>query len=115
MTEAQQLAPNSAPKLPAAGVLAADPQSVMNSPIPRQAKLRLDGDSYRTLRERVLRRDGWRCQRCGSSEDLQVHHMQPRSLLGGDVEENLITVCSGCHREIHLRVEVLALFERGSD
>jgi predicted HNH restriction endonuclease len=41
--------------------------------------------------------------------------MQPRSLLGGDVEENLITVCSGCHREIHLRVEVLALFERGSD
>jgi len=27
--------------------------------------------------------------------------MQPRSLLGGDVEENLITLCNSCHRRIH--------------
>jgi hypothetical protein len=37
--------------------------------------------------------------------------MQPRGVLGGDVEENLITLCSVCHREIHLRAEVLAKFD----
>ena len=37
--------------------------------------------------------------------------MQPRSQLGGDVEENLITLCNVCHREIHLRAETLARFD----
>ena len=44
-------------------------------------------------------------QPCGGSQDLQVHHRQPRSLLGGDVEENLITLCSQRHRLIHLHAE----------
>jgi HNH endonuclease len=26
--------------------------------------------------------------------NLQVHHMKPRSRLGGDVQENLITLCA---------------------
>src|SRR5271163_1013143 len=100
-----------APDLPTAGVLAADPEGVMNSRFSRQPRLRLDRDSYHALCQQVLQRDGWRCQRCGGSKDLQVHHIQPRGLLGGDVEENLITLCSGCHREIHLRAETLARFD----
>jgi hypothetical protein len=60
-------------------------------------------DSYRKLGQQVLQRDGWRSQRCGSSKDLQFHHIQPRSLLGGDVEENFITLCNLCHRKIRLR------------
>jgi 5-methylcytosine-specific restriction endonuclease McrA len=83
----------------------------MNSRVSRQPRFRLDRDSYQVLCQQVRQRDGWRCQRCGSSQDLQVHHMQPRSLLGGDVEENLITLCSVCHREIHVRAEVLARFD----
>jgi 5-methylcytosine-specific restriction endonuclease McrA len=39
----------------------------------------------------------------GSLRDLQVHHMQSRSLLGDDTEENLITLCAPCHTQIHLR------------
>ena len=99
----------------APGVLAADSESVMNPPVPRQPRLRLDRNFYRELRQRVLERDSWRCQRCGISKDLQVHHRQPRSHLGGDAEENLITVCSVCHREIHLRAENPARFERGEE
>jgi 5-methylcytosine-specific restriction endonuclease McrA len=71
-------------------------------PGPRHPRLRLDQTSYRGLWQQVLKRDGWRCQRCGSSKDLQVHHIQPRSLLGGHTEANLITICSVCHREAHL-------------
>ncbi len=104
-----------ATELPAAGVLAADPEGIMKSSVSRNSRIRLDRDSYQRLCKQVLHRDSWRCQRCGSSKDLQVHHIQQRSRLGGDVEENLIILCSVCHREIHLRAENPARFERGEE
>jgi 5-methylcytosine-specific restriction endonuclease McrA len=63
---------------------------------------RLDYAEYQDLQHRVLKRDGWRCQVCGSRTELQVHHIQSRALLGADVEDNLFTVCAACHRAIHL-------------
>jgi 5-methylcytosine-specific restriction endonuclease McrA len=66
------------------------------------ARLRLDAASYRALRQTVLKRDGWRCQNCGASSDLQIHHICRRSAQGSDVEENLITLCAACHRQIHV-------------
>ena len=68
---------------------------------PRGPRLRLDPDSYRKLRTEVLHRDGWRCQSCGSSNRLQVHHICSRSRLGDDLGENLITLCADCHGDIH--------------
>jgi len=65
------------------------------------AAFRLDAGAYRQLRTRVLERDGWRCQKCGSRTNLEVHHRQFRSRQGDDSEDNLITVCSQCHRAIH--------------
>ena len=85
----------------------------MNSSIPRQPRLRLDPVSYHALCQRVLERDGWRCQRCGRSQGLEAHHMQMRSQLGGDLEENLITLCSACHRQAHLQPEFCAWSELG--
>ncbi len=67
----------------------------------KQPRLKLDPEEYTTVRRRVLERDGWRCQECGSMENLQVHHMKPRSRLGDDVLYNLITLCIDCHRESH--------------
>jgi hypothetical protein len=37
----------------------------------------------------------------GSSDRLQVHHMCSRSLLGDDIDENLITLCADCQSDIH--------------
>ena len=68
----------------------------------RRPRLRLNSDSYRKLRTDVLERDGWRCQNCGTSERLQVHHIRSRSALGDDAAENLITLCADCHRQFHL-------------
>lgn len=62
---------------------------------------RLDPVSYENLRQRVLRRDGWRCQSCGTMSNLEVHHKQFRSHLGDDSELNLITMCTACHRKRH--------------
>ena len=63
--------------------------------------MRLDPESYKALRQRVLRRDGWRCQLCGTMSNLQVHHKQFRSRSGHDSEENLITLCFTCHASVH--------------
>jgi 5-methylcytosine-specific restriction endonuclease McrA len=49
----------------------------------------------------VLRRDGWRCQSCGTMSNLEVHHKQFRSQSGEDSELNLITLCAVCHETVH--------------
>jgi len=68
---------------------------------PKLVRLRLDPVSYEKLRQQVLRRDGWRCQSCGSMSNLEVHHKEFRSRLGNDSEGNLITLCTACHAQMH--------------
>jgi ATP-dependent DNA helicase RecQ len=69
---------------------------------PKAAGSQLDPLSYESLRQQILRRDGWRCQLCGTMSNLEVHHREFRSHSGSDSEENLITLCSGCHARAHL-------------
>ena len=68
---------------------------------PKEVRLRLDPDSYSKLRNVVLLRDGWRCQACGGMANLEVHHQQFRSRHGSDIADNLITLCTICHRSLH--------------
>lgn len=52
----------------------------------------------------VLNRDGYKCQCCkGKRKDskLEVHHIVFRSQGGGDVSDNLITLCHTCHKALH--------------
>jgi 5-methylcytosine-specific restriction endonuclease McrA len=67
----------------------------------KKPRLKLNLEDYDLLRKQVLGRDGWRCQSCGSPKHLQVHHMQKRSQLGGDLLDNLITLCISCHATEH--------------
>ena len=67
----------------------------------KKPRLRVDSQAYRKLQQHVLQRDGWRCQVCGSMQNLQVHHMEFRSHSGDDSETNLITLCAGCHAKVH--------------
>ena len=55
---------------------------------PKVAPLWLDPLSYESLRQQILRRDGWRCQSCGAMSNLEVHHREFRSHSGSDSEEN---------------------------
>jgi 5-methylcytosine-specific restriction endonuclease McrA len=68
---------------------------------PDPPRLRLNPTAYESLRQQVLRRDGWRCQLCGTRANLEVHHKQFRSHSGHDSEQNLITLCVRCHEEMH--------------
>jgi 5-methylcytosine-specific restriction endonuclease McrA len=70
---------------------------------PKAAPSRLDPLSYASLRQQILRRDGWRCQSCGTMSNLEVHHKKFCSHSGADSEENLITLCTACHARVHCR------------
>jgi hypothetical protein len=52
----------------------------------------------------VRSRDGGRCRVCGSTNLVQVHHIQFRSKGGGNEPENLIALCGDCHDGAHNKV-----------
>lgn len=54
----------------------------------------------KTLRESVLERDGHECYICKKKTQLHIHHIIPRKDGGKHEAENLVTLCSGCHRTI---------------
>lgn len=57
---------------------------------------------YSSRREAILNRDNYTCQVCGKKHTkLEVHHIKYRSQGGNDDEDNLITLCEDCHRDIH--------------
>ncbi|MCK9996210.1 MAG: HNH endonuclease [Candidatus Krumholzibacteria bacterium] len=66
------------------------------------------------LRRLVLARDGYRCQGpgCGHTRFLEIHHRIPVALGGRTEMENLVTLCSGCHRGLHQREEELRAANR---
>ena len=56
---------------------------------------------WQRARAEARKRDGERCQQCGSSERLQVHHIVQLSQ-GGDryALSNLVTLSQPCHAEV---------------
>ena len=78
-------------------------------------RIKLGRQVYARLMKRVLERDGWRCRKCGSLKDLQVHHQTKRSQQGDDTLRNLVTLCAYCHIAEHgqLYVDPTALLPIG--
>ena len=64
-------------------------------------RIKLGPRIYKRLMKKVLERDNWQCQKCGSLENLQVHHKIKRSQQGNDALENLVTLCAYCHMNEH--------------
>lgn len=55
---------------------------------------RYSGDPYRNT---IFKRDGYKCRRCGSPEQLSVDHIIPKSKGGTDDQHNLQTLCHSCN------------------
>lgn len=62
------------------------------------------------VRGRVLRRDGYACQHCGwthtiwnpsDPRHLELHHIHEHARGGENSEENLVTLCTVCHDDLH--------------
>ena len=82
------------------------PETIMKEDAVRAGRLpwlELTREVQPELRSMVLERDGYQCVKCGSTKDLQCHHIMPVSvepLLSADVD-NCITLCKECHIEVH--------------
>jgi hypothetical protein len=65
-------------------------------------------------RRKVLARDRHCCRApgCEHTRFLEVHHIRARADGGGNDLENLITLCSACHRLGHEKPEVMAHLAR---
>jgi 5-methylcytosine-specific restriction endonuclease McrA len=55
-------------------------------------------DAKRMFRENIKARDGHKCVYCGSSENLTVDHVRPKSRGGTDTADNLVTACRPCNQ-----------------
>lgn len=58
------------------------------------------------LRQLVLERDNWTCQKCGKTVDeveIHCHHVLPinESPIESADKDNCITLCRACHKEVH--------------
>lgn len=60
---------------------------------------------HEAIRQAVFARDGYRCVKCGSEEDLQAGHLVPYAAGGQFVLENLQTECGSCNRRQGARVQ----------
>lgn len=54
---------------------------------------------YKDFRKDILRRDNYQCKQCGSTTDLEVHHIKSRKLFPNLIMDtnNVITLCRQCH------------------
>lgn len=72
--------------------------------------------NFWNTREYVIYRDNHTCQICkGRSKDpvLEVHHLESRQT-GGDRPDNLITLCSTCHRKVSKgKLELMVKLQEG--
>lgn len=59
---------------------------------------RIRGWKLQKIRDRILLRDEYTCQRCGCvSVNLEVDHIIPLHLGGADSDENRQSLCHDCH------------------
>ena len=48
-------------------------------------------------RHNIFRRDGGRCQYCGTTKELTLDHVVPKSKGGKSTWNNLVTACKPCN------------------
>ena len=63
---------------------------------------------WRAKREKILKRDGYKCAYCGSKSKLNVHHKYYNFYPNGKhvnawdyPDDALITLCESCHKKVH--------------
>ncbi len=61
----------------------------------------LKSDAWKRKRYVVLKRDNWKCVKCGKRA-TQVHHMRyAKKNIGKEPIKWLVSVCKQCHDKLH--------------
>lgn len=51
-----------------------------------------------SVRQSIFDRDGWKCLRCGTVDNLTIDHIIPQSKGGTHDSDNLQTLCDRCNK-----------------
>lgn len=62
----------------------------------------MHSDAWQRRRRRAIKRAGYACQRCGTGERLEVHHLT-YARLGKERPADLMVLCHACHAAEHAR------------
>ena len=63
---------------------------------------------WNKTREFVIERDNYTCQKCGSKNNLHVHHIISIKDGGDEFDiDNCITLCEDCHKYEHSKIKNL--------
>lgn len=60
----------------------------------------IHSNAWRSRRKQALRIGHNRCDICGSTTSLQVHHLTYKHL-GHELDNELVVLCALCHRKVH--------------
>lgn len=85
----------------------------MNEEVKHSYKEHLFDKRWRSKRELILERDNHRCQCCGETKNLVVHHKQYHITREGKKllpwmydDKYLVTLCEACHRKGHSHYDI---------
>lgn len=54
------------------------------------------------LIKKEIEKNGHKCFVCSSRNHLEFHHVVPKHLGGTDLKNNLVRLCSNCHKQVHV-------------
>ena len=60
----------------------------------------LKTQAWEEMRQKIFRRDGFKCVICHEAKNLNVHHITYENL-GAEKESDLVTLCQACHEKVH--------------
>jgi len=63
-------------------------------------------NNWEEIRQKVLKRDSFKCVKCNTERELHVHHIHPKYFSGSHELSNLITLCAKCHSERHIEQQI---------
>lgn len=68
----------------------------------------LSMDEWKTMRNKILKRDNFQCTQCGTTKSLHVHHLYyiEKHLPWEYSYKALVTLCAVCHRALHAVTKV---------
>lgn len=66
--------------------------------------------AWENMRQKVFRRDGFKCVVCGEAKNLECHHITYDNL-GAEKVSDLVTLCKECHEKTHAGDDVENLIE----
>lgn len=84
------------------GKILAERKSWYNKTNSRRYKYQkyLTSEKWKNIREKVKERDNFLCQQCKLKKAEEVHHLNYENVFNEKMED-LISVCSECHMELH--------------